>query len=85
MRGSIDRLIKSDKSVIKDQPIVVIHGQEDTLIPLWVAQNGITKLEELGFEVNWAALPGMRHNTTGQSLGMLCQFLESVLVPVDGK
>lgn len=78
MRGTLDQILKSDKAVIKDQPIVVIHGQEDTLIPLWVAQKGIAKLEKLGFEVNWAALPGMRHNTTGQSLGMLCQFLESV-------
>jgi len=79
LRGSLDRLIKSDRELIKDQPVCVIHGDGDSLIPVWVAQKGIAKLEELGFEVNWAILPGMQHNITGQSLGMLCQFLESLL------
>ena len=79
LRGSLERLIKSDKQAIKDQPIVVIHGQDDSLIPMWVAQKGIKLLEELGFEVNWAAVKGLGHSTNGEALGMLCQFLESVL------
>lgn len=80
MRGSLGKLVQSDRALLRDQPIVIIHGQEDTLIPLWVAQKGIKLLEEdYAFEVNWAACPGMKHNFTGQSMGMLCQFLESVL------
>lgn len=84
MRGKFKELAQSDAKVIRNQPFVVIHGQQDTMLPLWVAQKGIPILEDLGFEVNWAVIPDMRHDIPGKALGMVCQFIESVLADTEG-
>lgn len=68
--------------MIKGQKLLVLHGQSDSLVPMWVAEKGRPILEELGFDVKFAApIPGMSHNLTGFSLAVLCSFLESVLEP----
>lgn len=81
MRAKFDKVTveQGTRATIKDQPLLVIHGQEDTLIPPWVMQKGLPVLQEAGFEVNWALLPEMRHNVPGAALGALCTFLQSVL------
>ncbi|KAL7009973.1 hypothetical protein EMMF5_000882 [Cystobasidiomycetes sp. EMM_F5] len=79
MRGKFKDIVESDRALLADQPLVIIHGQQDSMLPLWVARKGIPVLEELGFEVNWAEVAGMQHNVPGQAIRILCRFLESVL------
>lgn len=77
--GKMDDIITSEKEVLKDQPVLILHGQNDTLVPPWVALKAPPLLESVGYEVNYAMIPGMQHNMTGQTVGALCMFLESVL------
>jgi predicted esterase len=80
MRARFDSLISPEtREVIKDQPLLVVHGQDDTLIQPWVMKEGIPILEQAGFDVTWALLPDMRHNVTGQALAGLCSFIQDVL------
>lgn len=80
MRARFDSLIQPEaREVIKDQPLLVVHGQDDTLIQPWVMKEGIPILEQAGFDVTWALLPDMRHNVTGQALAGLCSFIQDVL------
>lgn len=79
MRSKFDDFLKSEnRETIKDQPLLVVHGQDDTLIQPWVMKEGIPVLEKAGFDVTWALLPDMRHNVTGHALAGLCSFLQDV-------
>lgn len=79
MRAKFDNLIQdANRDHIKDQPMVVVHGQDDTLIQPWVMQEGVPILEKAGFDLSWALLPEMRHNVTGQCIAGLCKFLEDM-------
>lgn len=73
-----DSIQEDNRKTIKDQPMLVVHGQDDTLIQPWVMKEGIPILEEAGFDVTWALLPDMRHNVTGQCLAGLCSFLSDM-------
>lgn len=79
LRGKLVQIKESSDGCIKNQPLCLIHGESDTLLPLYVAMRGKPVLEELGFEVNYVTIPGMRHEINGQAMGYLCMFLESVL------
>lgn len=79
MRAQFDDLIQqANRETIKDQPMLVVHGQDDTLIQPWVMKEGIPVLEKAGFDVTWALLPDMRHNVTGHCLAGLCKFLQDM-------
>lgn len=79
MRAQFDDLIQeANRETIRDQPMLVVHGQDDTLIQPWVMKEGIPVLEKAGFDVTWALLPDMRHNVTGHCLAGLCKFLQDM-------
>jgi predicted esterase len=79
MRGKFEELITEEaRKAIKDEPLLIIHGQDDTLVAPWVMKEGVPVLEKAGFGVDWALLPNMRHNITGQAIGGLCSFLRDV-------
>jgi phospholipase/carboxylesterase len=84
LRGRYKDLIVN-REVIKDQPLFILHGQNDTLLPLWVAMKGKPVLEEAGFEVNYVTIPGMRHDIPGPAIGYFCMFIESVFGEQAGK
>lgn len=85
LRGRYKDIVESDPECIKDQPLLILHGDADTLLPLWVAMKGKPVLEKVGFEVNYVTIPEMRHDVPGRAIGYLCMFLESVLAEAEQK
>ena len=55
-------------------PILMIHGEEDPLIPLHEAESNRDRLRSLGLPVEWHSLP-LGHEISLETIGLIDQWL----------
>jgi phospholipase/carboxylesterase len=60
-------------------PVLLVHGTEDDMIPLWGAQRTRLVLEENGVTPEYHEFP-MGHQETAESMAVVRRFLLRVLV-----
>jgi phospholipase/carboxylesterase len=75
MSGAI---YEADAPPLRKLPLLIVHGTEDDMIPLFAAQRTRFVLEENGLTPEYHEFP-MGHQVTSESLAMVRAFLRSVL------
>jgi phospholipase/carboxylesterase len=63
---------------LRKLPVLIVHGTEDDMIPLWGAQRTRLVLEENGVEAEYHEFP-MGHQVTAESMSVVRTFLRRVL------
>jgi len=63
---------------LRTLPVLLIHGTEDEMIPLWAAQRTRMVLEENGVAPEYQEFP-MGHQVTAESMDVVRAFLRRVL------
>jgi len=59
-------------------PILMVHGEDDPVIPIDLAERSVTQLRGLGYEVDWRAYP-MEHSVCLDEIADIGEWLRSVL------
>lgn len=78
MSGAIFEGEMPDFRARKDQPVLVIHGTGDDMIPVLAARRARRILEENGLEPEYHEFP-MGHHVTPESMDVVKRFLERCL------
>ncbi|KAH7112660.1 Phospholipase/Carboxylesterase-domain-containing protein [Dactylonectria macrodidyma] len=66
-------------------PVIMLHGDQDPIVPTNRAKSDAERLTELGYNVTWKTYPGMGHSTSLEELGDVEAFLRARLPPNAGK
>lgn len=66
-------------AAVSHPPILLVHGEEDPVVPFAAMAAAGQALSAAGFEVATLARPGLGHGIDPQGLGAAAQFLKSVL------
>ena len=66
-------------------PFVLVHGEQDPVVPPQATANAGQTLAELGFPVEAHLLPGLGHGIDSRGLGIAAGFMERVLGQPDGE
>ncbi|KAH7124421.1 acyl-protein thioesterase 1 [Dactylonectria macrodidyma] len=69
----------------RETPVIMFHGDHDTLLPTNRAKRDAERLTELGYDVTWKTYPGMGHSTCPEELDDVEAFLSARLPPNAGK
>lgn len=69
----------------RQTPIIMLHGDEDPIVPTNRAQRDAERLTRLGYNVTWKTYPGMGHSTSIKELDDVEAFLRARLLPNAGK
>jgi len=75
MSGAI---YEADAPPLRKLPVLIVHGTEDDMIPLWAAQRTRLVLEENGVAPEYHEFP-MGHQVTAESMAVVRAFLLRVL------
>jgi phospholipase/carboxylesterase len=75
MSGAI---FEAGQPPLRKLPVLIVHGTEDDMIPLWGAQRTRLVLEENGVEAEYHEFP-MGHQVTAESMSVVRTFLRRVL------
>ena len=59
----------------KGTPLMMIHGEDDTLVPFQQGLKTASALREKGYDIAWLARPGMGHAIDETALESACNFL----------
>jgi phospholipase/carboxylesterase len=60
-------------------PILLVHGEDDPLIPVLALHAAVPVLGAAGFSVEWHVSPGVEHGIDGTGLTLGGEFLRRVL------
>ncbi|KAM6514369.1 hypothetical protein FALCPG4_015518 [Fusarium falciforme] len=69
----------------RQTPVIMFHGDQDTMVPTNRAKRDVERLIELGYDVAWKTYPGMGHSTCPEELDDVEAFLRVQLPPNEGK
>jgi phospholipase/carboxylesterase len=61
-------------------PVLLVHGEEDPVIPAGALTEAASLLGASGFPVEWHLRPGLGHGIDAEGLALGASFLERVLV-----
>ncbi|MDG2271544.1 MAG: alpha/beta hydrolase-fold protein [Halioglobus sp.] len=71
--------LASNKSQANEKiPILMCHGQEDTVLPLSLGQSSLAHLESAGYPVEWQEYP-MGHEVCLEEIREISRWLQAVL------
>jgi phospholipase/carboxylesterase len=79
MSGAIFEGDLPDLRAKKDLPVLIIHGSQDDVIPVLAARRARLLLGEHGIEPEYHEF-GMGHHVTEESMAVVRDFLERVLM-----
>ncbi|KAH7243907.1 hypothetical protein NW759_017235 [Fusarium solani] len=65
----------------RQTPVIMFHGDQDTIVPTSLAKRNAERLRELGYDVTWKTFHGMGHSTSLEELGDVEPFLRARLPP----
>ena len=65
-------------------PVLLVHGEADTVVPFHAMANAKAGLEALGVKVRAVARPGLGHAIDGAGIALAGDFLREVLAAGDG-
>jgi len=69
----------TDKAAVNAQiPILVCHGQRDTVLPMTMGKSAFTTLKSAGYPVEWREYP-MAHEVCPEEIKEVSRWLQSVL------
>jgi phospholipase/carboxylesterase len=60
-------------------PVLLVHGEEDNVVPFQSMANAKTALEAAGVKVRAVARPGLGHAIDGAGIALAGDFLREVL------
>jgi len=60
-------------------PMLLVHGEEDTVVPAMALNAAVRALGEAGVAVEWHFRPGLAHGIDGPGLELGAEFLARVL------
>ncbi|KAJ4129450.1 hypothetical protein NW765_016323 [Fusarium oxysporum] len=69
----------------RQTPVIMLHGDQDPIVPTNRAQRDAERLTRLGYNVTWKTYPGMGHSPSLEELGDAEAFLRAQLLPNTGK
>lgn len=69
-----DRLNEANKKT----PIMVMHGEQDDVVPQFLGHGAYQQLQKLGYNIDWKSYP-MQHNVCPAQLGDISNWLQSRL------
>ena len=78
MSGAIYEAELPDLRARKDQPVLLVHGTHDDMIPVTAARRTRRVLEEHGIEPEYHEFP-MGHHVTPESLAVVADFVRRCL------
>lgn len=78
MSGAIHEADLPDLRSRNDQPVLIIHGTEDDVIPVVAARRTRRILEDHGLEPEYHEFP-MAHHVTAESVAVVSDFLRRTL------
>lgn len=71
--------LASNKSQANEKiPILMCHGQQDTVLPLSLGQSSLAQLESAGYSVEWQEYP-MGHEVCLEEIREISRWLQAVL------
>ena len=59
-------------------PILMVHGEQDSVIPIALAKASFSALTAQGYAVQWQQYP-MTHSVCGEELGVISAWLQKLL------
>lgn len=59
-------------------PILLVHGQNDDVVPVGALHVAVEALESAGLPVQWMVRPGLMHSIDAEGLNAAARFLNSV-------
>lgn len=71
-----DKIPKASDSANGETPILMIHGEEDDVVPLSVASEGRDYLRSLGYQVDWKTLP-LGHTVSMEEVELMDDWIYS--------
>jgi phospholipase/carboxylesterase len=80
MSGALAEDDLPDLKARREQPLLIVHGVYDDMIPIQFARRARHVLEEHGLQPEYHELP-MGHHVTPESMGLVGRFVERVLSP----
>ena len=60
-------------------PFLLVHGEQDEVVPSAETERSHRILSELGFDVEAYVLPGLAHSIDARALGLAAAFMQRVL------
>ncbi len=73
-----DALAAEAEAANRDTPILMVHGDADTVIPLGLAERSAQRLRSLGQAVEWQVYP-MGHSVASEEIMLVSDWLSRVL------
>ena len=61
-----------------DIPITILHGSEDSVVPLQAAKDSLTALSTAGFQPSFKAYEGMEHSVCDEEIQDVYAWLDSL-------
>lgn len=72
-------LVAEKSSANEKLPIFLAHGSADPVIPVSMAHQARSLLEQQGLEVRWNEYPGMAHSVSQQEILHIAEWIEDTL------
>lgn len=64
---------------VKDVPVCLAHGADDTVIPPRYGRESYCLLKERGFAIEWHTIPGLGHSINGAMVAQLAAWMRPLL------
>jgi phospholipase/carboxylesterase len=75
--------LAADKSKANENiPILMCHGQQDTVLPISLGQSSLASLTGAGYDVEWHEYP-MGHEVCLEEIQDISRWLQAVLAPTN--
>ena len=72
------KLDSSSAEVNRKIPILMCHGQQDTVLPMALGQSSLVNLQNAGYNVEWHEYP-MGHEVCLEEIGEISRWFQAVL------
>lgn len=73
-----DTIATEGRTASRETPILMVHGSEDTIIPVELARRSADRLNELGWPLSWQLYP-MAHSVCAEEIALIADWLEKSL------
>lgn len=73
--GFSGRLIESDKPITSKPPVLLVHGDQDPMVPVESIHEARAALAEAGIDVKWHVSQGVGHGIAPDGLGLALEFI----------
>ena len=77
--GFSGRLIESDAPMTSKTPVLLVHGDQDPMVPVASIHEARETLEKAGVPVLWHISEGVGHGIAPDGLGLALKFIQDRL------